>query len=288
MIGVLSLAACFASASPTFWASQGILSSVRDASNLDGGITGYDFNLATDGGDSDLYINAISFSFGSNWDSNIDMNLNLGTSYTLGDAISGGSFLSFNDLAVRYNEVNAAVGTGIYDFSVEFYGGDTNGSNDLLSSTALQLEVFEKYDYSLVAGVNPAVIGQGGSSTVFMNLTNNMSGRDLVTTTWYVGGGGFSNGVETLNFDGFAGNWFSQVLAPGTSYADDHSVWSASASQMSGIYDGTGVTGLVGGLYDGDFYFLPSTATSIEVVPEPASMLAVLAGVAALARKRRK
>lgn len=289
IIGVLSLAACFASASPTFWANQNILSSVRDGSNLAGGITGYDLNLTTDGADSDLYINNIGISAGSNWDSNIDLAVDLGgTSYTLGNAITGGSFVSFNNLAVRYNEVNPLVNVGVYDFNVDFFGGADNAANDLVASVALQLEVFQRYDFTLIASASPSMIPQGAQSTVSMFLQNDMASRELVTTTWYVGGSGFHNGSDTLSFDGFAGDWFSKHLNPGESRSDAHSIWGASASQPLGVYDGSGATGVVGGLYDGDFYFLPSTGTSIEVVPEPASLLAILGGVAVLARRRRK
>ena len=271
-------------------------SAFRDTSNMfiDFG-SSWRVHMDTNAGDPDLYINNITMATGSGWDSNLDVmtpvggfdyNGNAGH-YNFGDAISGENHWDFNGAFRNSGAIIAAVADGTYNFTLNVLGGANNSAMDTLASYDLGLTVLQKLDVNVSMSANPNVIAQGEATELSMTVTNNMTGAHFLSTTWFVSNFDDGNG-HNLAFDNFVGNWFGQDIAPGASHSDIHSTWHADGAQVPGLY--TGNNGVVGGLYDGDFYFLntDNKAQVLVTVPEPASMAAIGLGALALLRRRRK
>jgi hypothetical protein len=275
-------------AAPTFSSPHTILSSFKDSSNLAVSQSLYDIDFSQDSGDPDLFINQISLNLGSGWDSNLDLGVNSSfNSYTLGSLITGASSFRLDNAILRSGDVNAAVATGIYDFSVDIVGGASNSATDVLSTLNFQLEVFDRLEFEISSLASPSTIQQGDSSTVSVTLGNAMSARDLVTTTWYYAGGGYEQGSDSLTGN-FVGDWFNKTITPGNSRTDDHTTWTAAAIQPTGTYDGN--FGIFGGLYNGDEHWLraPNSPITVTPVPEPATMAVLGLGALGLLKRRRK
>ena len=297
---VLAIACATAAfADPTFTQTNGDThSQVRDKSNIiiD---DAWKNRLQTGAGDPDLYINNMVITGGPGYNPLIGMQTNAGSfdyfdnnanasnTYTFGTAIGAGNDWNFNG-AFHNGNINAAVADGIYDFSLDFMGGGNNVANNLLASFGLHVDVFQKIDLTTTTVASPTTIKEGGPGTeVSMTVTNNMTGRNFTTRSWYVSS--FSDGLgNNLAFDGFSGNWFDQVLTPGSSRTDSHSLWHADLNTPIGHY--TGFNGVIGDVHDGDFIFM-NTDRQAEVdvlVPEPASFAVLGVGALALLRRRRK
>lgn len=270
-------------------------SAFRDTSNI-----GFDFgsswgvHLDTNSSDPDLYVNDINMVTGSGWDSNLDIMTPVGGfdynggagHYNFGTAISGEQHWDFNGAFRNSGAINAAVADGDYSFTLNILGGADNAATDTLASYDLGLTVLQKLDVDVSMAGNPSTIGQGQATELMMTVTNNMSGAHFLSTTWYVSAFEDGNG-NLLEFDGFVGNWFGQSIAPGASHSDIHSDWHAKSDQALGLY--TANSGVVGGLYDGDFYFLNTqNKAQVMVVPEPASLSVLGLGLLAFAKRKRK
>ncbi len=270
---------------------------VRDTSNMRFDGTNWAVNLQTNVGDPDLYINNMAITPGAGYNALIDMQTQVGgfdfngggpgNHYTFGTAISGANNWNFAG-AFQNGPVDSAVADGVYDFTLGIFGGASDIANDTLASYGLHVDIIQKLDISVITSANPGVILQNGTGTeVSMTVTNNMTGNNFITNTWYVSG--FGNGLgDFLNFDGFTGNWFDQVITPGNSHSDTHSLWSAGASTPIGTY--TGDNGVVGGLHFGDFAFMKTDqqAQVTVLVPEPASFAVLGLGALALIRRRKQ
>ena len=270
-------------------------SAYRDTSNMfiDFG-SSWGVHLDTAVGDPDLYINNINMVTGGNWNSNLDVqvpttsfgfNNNAGT-YTLGTAIAADTHWDFNAAFRNSGAINAAVADGNYGFTVNILGGADALATDTLASYDLSLTVLQKLDVTVTTSANPSLIGQQQATQLSMTVKNNMTGASFLSTTWYVSGFGDGLGNQ-LKFDGFAGDWFGQSIAPGNSRTDLQSLWHADTYQPVGTY--TANEGVVGGLYDGDFYFLNTDRQGqvVVTVPEPASVAVLGLGALALIRRRR-
>ena len=271
-------------------------SAYRDSSGLFGGI-GYDLNLTTLASDPDLYINNMAIVPGVGFNSNIDISTNTtgfhynGSEtgdYTFGTAISGDHSWDFQSAFRNSHDINSAVANGVYDFSVDIIGGANSTASNVLASIGFHIDIIQKLDVGVAMSANPGSILEGGTGTeVSMTVTNNMTARNFVSTTWWVSGFGDGNG-NLLAFDGFSGDWFNKTIASGASRTDSHSLWHANLDTPIGAY--TSNNGVVGGLYNGDFYFVSANpnATVNVLVPEPASFAVLGLGVFALLRRRKK
>lgn len=265
-------------------------SAFRDTSNIGfGDGLQYRVNLFNPAGDPDVYINEISLAPDANWNANInlqapstDFEYNFGGgTYTMGTAISGANNWNFAG-AFRNGAIDPSVADGIYTTTLNFLGGADSSATDTLASFGLTLQVAQKLDIGVTLAGSPDIIGQGQATQVSMTVTNNMTGLNFVSTTWFVSG--YSNGTDQLIFDNFTytPGWFNRTVAPGDSLTDEHSTWSAAANQVGGDYFGN--NGVVGGLYNGDFYFVGNSPQSrIGVVPAPSSVLSLLVGAGLLA-----
>jgi hypothetical protein len=267
-----------------------------DESNVRFNSTTWQMNLKTAAGDPDLFINNMFITPGAGYNPLINMETQVGgfdysgggpvNHYTFGTAISGDNDWNFAG-AFHNGPVDSLVADGVYDFTLGINGGNSSISNDLLASFDLHVDVIKKIDIGVVTSANPGTIVQGGTGTeVSMTVTNNMTGHNFVSSTWYVSGFGDGSG-NFLDFDNFTGNWFDQVIAPGGSHSDSHSTWHAGLTTPIGTY--TGDNGVCGGLHNGDFYFFNTDQQAVVnvVVPEPASFAVLGLGALALVRRRK-
>jgi len=295
-VGAFSFGAMLAQAGLGLTADTATLSALHDTSNLYGSQSTYNAHGFHSGGDGDLYINDMQIVGGAGWDANIGMSAssvfrswdstaNNWVNHNLGDVITGDTDLDFGGIAQRSGAVDPAVSLGMYDFSVQILGGSTANSMDLVDQLNLHIEVAERLDFTTHATFSPDPLAQGGAGTVSVNLQNDMANRNLKTTTWWISGFG-DGATHYLGFSGFAGDWFNYDLAPGGSVTDLHSNWNAASDQALGTY--TSNTGVIGGLYQGDWHWMAAN-TSVRVVatPEPATFAVLGLGVLALRRRRK-
>ena len=268
-------------------------SGFRDVSNTIVSNINYKIALSTNTGDADTYLNAVNLDTSAGkWDSNINLTLPTTTvdyhnnsdgtnnTYTLGTAISGGTQWTFN-AATHYGAIDNSVPDGIYTATLNLLGGATMDSTDTLGSFSISLQVAQKLDIDVSTTATPDTIAQGGKTQLSMTVKNNLTGLNFVSTTWY--DSGVSNGTSSLNRDSFDGDWFNKVFAPGDSRTDLHSTYSAALNQELGDY--TTTNGVVGGLYNGDEYFVRSNvATKVTVIkgaatPAPSSSIIMAFGL---------
>jgi hypothetical protein len=270
-------------------------SAVRDESNVYFNFTNWGIDLQTNAGDPDLYINNMTITGGAGYDALINMQTQVGGfqyngsssgTYTFGTAINGANNWNFAG-AFHNGQVDAAVADGVYDFTLGIFGGATNTANSTLASYGLHVDIQQKLDINVAMTPNPSTIKEGGPGTeVSMTVTNNMTGRNFITHTWYVSGFGDGNG-NFLAFDNFTGNWFDQTITPGGSHSDTHSTWHANLDTPIGTY--TSLNGVVGGLDLGDEFFMKTDSQAVVtvLVPEPATFAVLGLGVLAFTKRRR-
>ncbi len=271
------------------------LSGVQDTSNMLNGSTTFGFSLTTNSIDPTTYINEISYVGDSSFDSNVTFNVadyggNVGhlgngfsnNDYTLGTALGSNQTYYWSDVFHHDGAFSSAIAPGSYHFDALFKGGADASATDTLFDIPLTVEIVPNIDVTETESQDVTVINQGGTATVSSTITNHMN-RNFVSTTWYTEF--INNGTDGLAFN-FVGDWFDQTVAPGDSRTDFNTTQTADINASLGMYSGN--TGVVGGLYNGDnFYFGSGVNTNIQVVPEPASMLA-LAGFGFLVVRRRK
>ena len=261
----------------------------------------YGVLVSHDSGDPDLFINAVTVTGGTTWDADIDMSTNLSYlgftngsflqgSYTLGTAISNDISWNFDSLAQRGGEIASTVAPGIYDFDVQMVGGSSVNATDVLATFSMQIEVVDTITASATASTDPAAIGWGESTTASVTF-NNLGTRNIVTTTWYVSGFGLNGpgaaSGDLLTLDSFQGDWFNKTIAGGQSRTDQHSRWTSVAPNTPGTYSGD--IGIIGGFYNGDVHQWRATDdVTVQVVPEPISMIGLCTGLGLILRRRRK
>ena len=275
-------------------------SAYRDVSNIYIDFSNFGVEFDTQPGDPDLYINQFTLTPGAGWPSMLDLQLpavqlNYGGSqpYNLGDPIPGDTHWFFS-AASRQGAVDPGVPDGDYHALLQILGGGNSAALDILAEFNLTLSVREKLDIDVTTWASPGTIAQGQSTQVSMKVKNNMAGDDFVSTTWFLSS--FQNGSDQLAWTTFDGDWFGKHIAPGDSRTDLHSTWVAGASQPTGLYLGN--LGVVGGLYDGDEYFVNNNPLGqitvvpgrTPAVPEPSTLAAISIGALMLApmlRRRR-
>ncbi len=292
---LLAIAAACGAFSQTFTQTNGDThSQMRDKSNvlID---DSWNVNLQTSAGDPDLFINNMVITGGVGYNPLINMQTQVGgfdfngggsNHYTFGTAINGDN--DWNLAGAFHNgNIDSAVTDGVYDFNLDFIGGADDSATNVLASFGLHVDVFQKIDINTVTSASPSTIKEGGPGTeVSMTVTNNMSGRNFTTRSWWVSTFGDGLGHE-LAFDNFTGDWFDKVIAPGGSRTDTHSTWHAELNTPIGHY--TGFNGIIGDVHDGDFIFLNADKQAeVDVlVPEPASLAVLGIGALALLRRRK-
>ncbi len=274
ILALISLAGV-ASAAPSINPFHTILSGVKDTSNMWYGFghTGYDFFMVTQAADPTYYLNSISLVPGSTWNAGLtfDISNSLGqgsSAYTLGNALNSNQTYIWGSVANHSFAFNSSVPNGIYNFNLQFKGGTTSTSSDILLDQALQVEIVNGVNATEISVLDHSTILRGGTATSTVTLQNNMT-RDFVVTNTGISGNGNPNGFLSANF---LGTWQGQSIAGGSSRTDLHSSWTASSTQATGVYSQDAL--IIGGLYNGDgFYFGTPGNTTINVVPEPGSFL---------------
>ncbi len=282
--------------------SQGdIRSAVHDDSGMSytSSMFGVYLNYSPDNPGDSFYINEVNWAGDTGWDSLIDLQTNLsywgftngvfgGNEYVLGTEISDEISWDFEGLVRRNGVIDANVAEGIYDFTVDILGGSSSTSTDLLGSFDFQIEVVDTIAAHLTASTSVTQVGYNTPFDVSTTLTND-GNRDFLTKTWYISGFGLggSSSSEYLQFLDFEGDWFNKTIAVGSSRTDLHSSWQAANGTTPGTYIGN--VGVYGGLHAGDYHSWRATPdVQIQVVPEPATMLGLAAGLGTLLRRRKK
>ncbi len=291
----LSFAAPLFGAYPGLAPNQSILSGLKDTSNFSSSTTQYGFSLSNGALDPALYINSIDLVPGVGYDANIGLSApgvfdtNIG-SYSLGSPIAPGTGLFLYNAVSRSGNVDSSVSNGIYDFSVQVKGGYDTSATDVLGDLAYQIRIANGVQVTITSiTATPGTISAGQSTVLGVTVTNNDSTETWVNTTWFVGA--VSQGANTLNFDSFfpnpAWDWFNKSVAPGDSLTGDHSSFSADALTPVGAYSPN--VGLVGGLYNGDNFYLnaPGDPLVTVTVPEPTILGFAAISACLLLRRRR-
>lgn len=135
----------------------------------------------------------------------------------------------------------------------------------------------------------------GGDSAAAEALVVRVLVRDHISGAWYASAQDFSTSADagsatqlqanqhgnTITFNSSASNWLNVVLIPGTAL----SVGGAASSDLSGIYDAVGFV-IEHPASNGTLDTIVRI-DALNIVPEPASMSALLAGLSILARRRR-
>lgn len=273
------------------------LSGFIDTSNLHISSASYAGWISHAGSDPDTYINGMGITGGMTWDPDIDLapptsafsyydpSVGYGD-YLFGSAITGNTNWYVGGLASHWGQVYN-VDPGLYDFTVDIYGGGDNAAMDLLVSIPYTFHVAQYLDISVTGIASPGVIHHEETTHVSMTVTNNMVGQSFISTTWFYSGGGMVQGSEPLTHVSWDGNWFGKEVLAGASRTDGHTTWKALNSNTNGIYEGR--MGVVGGLHEGDWHFaaMSGTIPTVELVPEPAGITVLTLGALALIRRKR-
>lgn len=297
-LGVL----CFAVAACTLGqitasSATGTLSGFIDTTGLFISQSSYDGWIGHSASDPDTYINAMGIAGGASWDPDIDFYAASGGfsyfepgvgygNYAFGTAISGDTNWYVGGLASRWGQVYDTA-PGLYDFTVDIYGGGDGAAMDLLAQIQYSFEVADRLDVTAIGSASPGQIHRGETTSVTMTVTNGMTGRSFFSTTWFYSGGGMVQGSEPLTHVSWDGDWFDKEITAGNSRTDGHTTWRAEATNTNGVYEGQ--MGVVGGLHPGDWHWLSMSGTipTVELVPEPGSLLVLALGGLALLRRKR-
>jgi hypothetical protein len=285
---------------PTISATESVLSGFHDTTNFWSSETTYGFNLYNGPSDPNLFINQINFVYTSGVTPNtgvynpaIGLTPHVGStydtgfgSYTLGTPLAPNTLMYLYDAVTRSGDVANSVANGTYDFSINVLGGYDSSATDTLATIGYQILIANGIHVSASASASPGTISAGQNSDITMTVTNSDATQTFVTTTWFVSS--FTDGTNELPFVGFAGDWFDKMIGPGGSRTDLQSTRTADITTPPGTYNGT--VGVVGGLVDGDnFYVLADPGPTIEVVtPEPASLAVLVLGSVGLMVRRKR
>jgi hypothetical protein len=284
--------AAFCHAQPTVTANCHILSGVQDESNLFAASTNYGFGFTNSTGKS-FYLNDIALSSavtlqgGGTFDPSENFTLNAPTQsndgYSLGSRMAAGASFNWGNLFYHngnFDSVDAPV--GLYAFDAEFIGGKSPFDDSVVVDVPIELEIIHQFAGVEVSVAVPSTIEQGQTTSAYATLTNNMTSRNLVTSTWGIA----SDGNLSYNW---AGDWWDKTIAPGTSLTGLHSTWTAGSDLAPGTYYES--TFVLGGLYDGDNYWFGSygnTAITVTAAPEPLTIVSLCAGFLGLVAARRR
>jgi len=118
----------------SFNLNSSILSAFKDVSNFSYSATRFGFSLLNDGAET-IFINSIDFLPGVGYDAAIGLAspFDLDSSQPLGTAIApDAGFFVFNAVE-RFDAVDPLAANGIYDFSLEVFGGDSDISFNSLA-----------------------------------------------------------------------------------------------------------------------------------------------------------
>lgn len=265
-----------------------ILSAFKDVSNFSYAATRFGFSLFNDTGD-DLFVNSISFLPGFGYDTAIGLDSPgiYDSTQPLGSAIAPDSSFQIYNAVERFDAVDPSVLNGIYNFSLEVFGGTSDSSFDFLGSLDYQIRIADGINVSITQAIaTPNTIAAGQTTTVNLTVTNDDFTETFVTTTWWYSNGGMMQGDDNLENGQFVGNWYDQSIGPESSRSGDHTTWDASIATALGGYSPS--LGIRGGLYFGDEFDLSAPAVPIvTVVPEPASVGLIVISAALLLRRRR-
>lgn len=271
-------------------------SAFSDVSNLTQSMTRFQFAYNHDEADPDSFINGLRFAPGAGW--HADINLDLFTwglsswdgNYTFGERISGARSTQYT-LSARGGAIAPTVPVGLYGFQIEVLGGATDTATDVLATLDYSLDVRHRLQGLAWGATSPAAVGPGQTSAISMSVLN--TGSDALVTYGRYQGWVPSGATDAIfsrmnvEFDSSSGFMWSQEIAAGATATGSHSKATARANSPMGSWALYG--GWVGGYYPNEWHYLPMVpAPRVEVVPEPASLMALGIGALVLIRARKR
>lgn len=258
--------------------------------------TNFSFVYLHDAADPERFINGIRMVPGAGWHPDLDLSLPVDQlyggngNYVFGTPIAGDYANNF-PIAWRGGAVAASVTPGLYTFGLEILGGGDASANEVLATLDLTLEVVNRLEAAGTGTMAPSAISSGQTATAWMTVTNT-GNRTLYSNARYQGfvPPGATDAVYgklDVEFNHDDPFYFGEEIEAGGALTKAHSFVTARPTTPEGRY--SLYAGWVGGNHVGDWHYLPmDPAPQVEVVPEPASLLALGLGLVGLASNRRR
>jgi len=269
-----------------WYQGDSIRSGLLDVSNLYYSQANFGGTLLKEASDPDFYINRFAVTPGRNWNGAIGLEeVGSFNGNPLGTLVSG-QVQTYFTAATHFGSVDPDVPVGVYDFTLEVLGGQTDTSMDVLATWDYRLDVRPRLDLAVSGSLDKSSVSTG--ETVRLSMTVENVGSDAaLTTTWYVRGGPDS-AAENMDWGWeFDPGWWDVPLDPGVPVTGLHSSYVPQGWTAPGHYRTPG--GVIAGFHHGDEHMVEfSNDPGFDVVPEPMTAGLFAVAVAGLAVRRRR
>jgi len=154
-----------------FSAYQPTKSAFKDDSNLRITYSNFDIGFTRSAAEADLFVNGVTYDYGSGWDYNISLFEEGLSGYTYGTPLTGDMTTGYR-LAQHYGAVDSSVALGMYNFSVNILGGADANATDVLGTYNYSLLVADRLNLQITSSFDKPVVMPGETSNLSMTATN--------------------------------------------------------------------------------------------------------------------